>query len=248
MSFSIKKAVIKGRTMTVVNQNEFENMDDSSKEGVCVEINGYLYPYYKTIKDEPSCTKDDFAIYYITPKTEEEKKEYSTEKIKDFSDIGNFKDYLENVYEMQKDQKNSLMSINKDYFIPIYEQDNPEVKLIKQAINAKHIDNDVYKAKFSSASDFNNDNRSLNDPNNHNISFYKLVRDCEAYDIDAILILKDKPNVANPMGQVFTTYLTNHSEIGAEPDPEETPSKNDTEKNDEEEEIEYDENEYLEED
>lgn len=216
MGFSIRKTVINGRIMTVVNQKEFETMDESSREGVAIEIGDYVYPYYKSVKNEPSCTMDDFAIYFIKPLSSKDKEEYSSKKIKDFSEIGNFKDYLDNVYALEKDQRTSLTYINKTYTIPIQEEDNPEVKLIKQAINSKHIDNESYKSKFSSTSDFNNDTRSLNDPNNHNISFYKLVRDCEAYDIDAILILKDKPNAVNPMGKEYKTYLTRHEELGEE--------------------------------
>ena len=209
MSISIKKSVINGKTYSVVTTDEFEKMDDSLKgDDIAIIKDGYLYPYVKTIKNEPSCYSDSFMFYMNKPKTKKEKKEYSTSKIIDFSNIKDFKGLLNNVYELQKDKRMSLISTSNTFTIPISEEDEPQLKILKKAINLKHIDNDAYKNKFPSPSDFNNDTRALTSPDNHTTSFYKLVRDLNAYDLEGELIIRDQPGAVNPMGTELRILLT----------------------------------------
>ena len=49
---------------------------------------------------------------------------------------------------------------------------------------------------------------ALTSPDNHTTSFYKLVRDLNAYDLEGELIIRDQPGAVNPMGTELRILLT----------------------------------------
>ena len=85
----------------------------------------------------------------------------------------------------------------------IQEKDTPEMKLLKEAINRKHIDLDNYKQRFGS--DFNNDKRLFDQPS---ITFFKLKRIADVMDMRIDLTLSDKPGAANPIGEKLSAQIT----------------------------------------
>ena len=108
-----------------------------------------------------------------------------------------------------KEEKNAGLTIVNDCLhLDIYEEDTPELKIIKQAINDKHIDPDSYKNKFPSSSDFNNDMRALKSASNHSISFFKAKRILNSFDIDGEFIIRDKKDAVNPIGKEYSIKLT----------------------------------------
>lgn len=208
-----KKVVINRKTMTIVTEDELQRMYDKDQlmDDICLEKGDYVYPIYSRYRpDVPSAFANKAAIIYTEPATDEEKAEYSSSKIIDFSskNIKNFADHIKMIDALKSEQSIGLSTLNNALTLPSNEYDLPELKIVKEAINAKHIDADAYKDKFPSTSDFNNDLRSLKNPATHAISFLKIKRVLKSFDIEAELVIRDKEGALNPMGKEFRTVLT----------------------------------------
>ena len=86
--------------------------------------------------------------------------------------------------------------------------DSPEMRGLKEAIIAKHIDFDKYSDRFGS--NFANDKRILK---TNSITQKMLKRILRNIDVKATLILEDtSPNVANTMGKKIEIDITENGE------------------------------------
>lgn len=212
MNIDFKKIVIDGKNMSVVSKSEFERMYNNNilDTDIAVEYNDkYVLPYAKRPKNnEPCAIPGELVIRGILPTTEEDKEKYSVKRIVNFSSSSSFKDVLDSVYKIKEEKNAGLTIVNDCLHLDIYDEDTPELRVIKQAINDKHIDPDSYKNKFPSSSDFNNDMRALKSPNNHSISFFKAKRILNSFDIDGEFIIRDKKDAVNPIGKEYCIKLT----------------------------------------
>lgn len=211
MNLDFKKIVIDGKNMSVVSMDEFNRMykNKSLDTDIAVEFNDdYVLPYSKHIKTTPCAIPGDLCVRGVLPTTEEDKEKYSTKRVVNFSSSSSFKDVLNNVYKIKEEKNAGLTIVNDCLHLDIYEEDTPELRIIKQAINDKHIDPDSYKNKFPSSSDFNNDMRALKSASNHSISFFKAKRILNSFDIDGEFIIRDKKDAVNPIGKEYSIKLT----------------------------------------
>lgn len=93
--------------------------------------------------------------------------------------------------------------------IPVKQNDAPEMKCLKMALNAKHIDLDKYAGRFGQ--NFPNDKRQLK---NTSATLNIIKRYCENMDMEAVLILRDtNPDVPNPMNKEIMVSLTETTDI-----------------------------------
>ena len=77
------------------------------------------------------------------------------------------------------------------------------MKALKQAINLKNIDIDIYADRF--LENFNNDKRLLKGPA---ITSSKMKSICPKLDMKVTLTISDAhPNVPNPIGQDITVVI-----------------------------------------
>ena len=211
MNLDFKKIVIDGKNMSVVSMDEFNRMykNKSLDTDIAVEFNDdYVLPYSKHIKATPCAIPRDLCVRGVLPTTEEDKEKYSVKRVVNFSSSSSFKDVLNNVYKIKEEKNAGLTIVNDCLHLDIYEEDTPELRIIKQAINDKHIDPDSYKNKFPSSSDFNNDMRALKSASNHSISFFKAKRILNSFDIDGEFIIRDKKDAVNPIGKEYSIKLT----------------------------------------
>lgn len=210
MNIDFKKIVIDGKNMTVVSLPEFWRMykNKTLDDDIAVEFNKYVLPYSKNVKATPCAVPTDAVIGGIMPITEEDKEKYSAKRIVNFSSSSSFKDVLNNVYKIKEEKNAGLTVVNDCLHLTVYDEDTPELKIIKNGINDKHIDPDSYKNKFPSNSDFNNDMRALKSPSNHSISFFKAKRILNSFDIEGEFIIRDKKGAVNPMGKEYSIKLT----------------------------------------
>lgn len=211
----IKKAVLSNKTMDVLSMVEFETLLANGKEilpDTCVQIGEYVYPVATNPKTTGGVwiSGTNAITMWNPPSTEEEKKEYSADKIVDLSSdkVKDLKGNIEAMDKIKSMELNRLSTIKSVLQLQIQEDDTTELAAIKEAINAKQIDADSYKSKFPSDSDFNNDMRALKSPTNYNISFFKAKRIMNAFDADMYLTIKDKPDAVNPIGKEITVKLT----------------------------------------
>jgi hypothetical protein len=214
MVLSSKKIVIDNVTKDVISEEEYLRLLDMNVpilDDTCLEEKGYVFPITKHYNpNEVSVCKCDGLLLFTKPTTEEEKEKYSIDRCIDFGPeaIKNLKDHITQMDKLKLLEDSRLSIVNNELTLPINEEDTPELKIIKEAINDKHIDADSYKQKFPSDSDFNNDMRALKAPDNNSISFYKAKRVLNAFDIEAELIIRDKKDVINPTGKTYRIILT----------------------------------------
>lgn len=174
----------------------------------CVEIDGYVLPVLKKYdSDKIGISGDKHVTVFNPPQSEEDKQEYAASKIIDFSKMKDMRENIAAMDELKGSELSRLSTINNVLILPIQEENSVELKAIKTAINMKKIDADSYKAKFPSDSDFNNDMRALKSPDNNNISFFKLKRILDAFDMNATLSIRDKKDAVNPIGEEISVDL-----------------------------------------
>ena len=138
------------------------------------------------------------------PSTEEDKKKYSKDKLVDFSKATSMSELInmqEAVVDMEKDV---LTNPDNTSTYQISEKDSPAMKLLKEAVNSKHINLDNYEHRFGS--NYNNDKRIFN---KNTVSLAMMERMADALDMKLTLTLQDaKPDVPNPMGTSMSIDIT----------------------------------------
>jgi hypothetical protein len=128
--------------------------------------------------------------------------EYSSEGIIDYTNPSSIEDILRN-NALIRDIQQEIMATNENIFhLKIGNDDTPEMKALKTAINSKQVDKKQYEDRFEQ---FQNDMRLLK---GKSITLGKLISICGAFDISAELTLRDKPDIPNPMNTEITVDLT----------------------------------------
>ena len=198
----IKKAKVED---TIVDVLSFDEYTQRPKENIdigytAVERNGILYPVKRKTDSGTGIYSHGILCKFIDP-PEEEKDLYSSKNIIDFNDVKTMKDMIEKTNTLKNAERTTLTTVNNIFVPKITETDTPEMECLKMAVKEKQIDMDSYKHRLD-----NNARRLLLD---ESITFGKLRLLCNAFDIDALLTLKDKnPDVPNPIGKEITVNLT----------------------------------------
>ena len=105
---------------------------------------------------------------------------------------------------MIKDIQSEIMTTSDNILhLNIGNDDTPEMRALKTAINSKHVDKKQYEDRFDQ---FQNDMRLLK---GSSITLGKLISICGSFDIEAELTLRDKEDIPNPMNTEITVDLTN---------------------------------------
>ena len=138
------------------------------------------------------------------PTSEADKENYSKDKLVDFSKATNYSELInmqQTVIDMEKDV---LTNPDNTSTYPIDEKDTPAMKLLKEAVNKKHINLDNYEHRFGS--NYNNDKRIFN---KNSVSLTMMERMADALDMKLTLTLQDtSPDVPNPMGTAMSIDIT----------------------------------------
>lgn len=144
------------------------------------------------------------GVCYVEEPSQEERSEYSDDKIIDFGNTKTIHDMMEKQRVVRSLERDILTSPDNIFMPKIFDDDSPEMKALKSAVLDKHIDLDKYEPRFGS--NYNNDKRLFN---KNTISLPMLKRVCDALDIEATLILTDKnDDVPNPMNRSIEVKLT----------------------------------------
>lgn len=144
------------------------------------------------------------GVCYVSEPSNEDRQEYNESNIIDFDNISSIHDMMEKQHIVKSLERDILTSPDNIFEPKIFDDDAPEMKAIKEAVISKHIDLDKYEPRFGS--NYNNDKRLFN---KNTISLSMTKRLCDALDMDAYLVLKDRsPDVPNPMGKTIEVKLT----------------------------------------
>lgn len=200
-----KKIRIDDKIYDVATLEEYSNFKDA------------FIPQYTAIYDAdtslvlPVKSKNDkgpgivvgTGICYCTePVTNRE--QYFSSNIIDFDNTTSIHDMMEKQSVVKSLERDILTSPDNIFTPKIFDDDAPEMKALKEAVIAKNIDLDKYEHRF--AGNYSNDKRLLQ---KSTISLPMTKRLCNALDIEAVLILRDKPgDIPNPMNKTIEVNLT----------------------------------------
>lgn len=211
LNISITKAAINGQVVDVITREEYFNNPDLYKNGSyavkSLHNDEVLLPIKGTYTD--NCTLP--GVYSLGPEITVDVdpdnafiSRYIPDKYISMSNSDDIKELIKEGDAMRKLDEPFLTSPDNITFIPVKDNDQPEMKALKMALNAKNIDLDKYASRFGE--NFPNDKRQLKNPN----ATLKIIkRFCENCDMDAVLTFRDKnPDVPNPMNTEISVSLT----------------------------------------
>ena len=122
----------------------------------------------------------------------------------DFENSSSLRESIEKTARLVNEERTILISPDNIYTPLIKENDTPEMALFKKAIAEKQIDIENYKPRFGS--DYSNDLRALS---GNSITFFKLKRMCDIFDINCMVTFEDKEGAPNPIGERLTICINN---------------------------------------
>lgn len=208
----MKKAKIDRRILDVVDQDEFVRRTIANPE-VARELaddtavqapNGMVYPVTRQYSPEvPGVTDVGPMLLYSTPDGMQDDPQYQDSNIIDFENVGSLQEAIAKQAELDNAERTILISPDNIFIPVVQENDTPEMAILKKAMARKQIDLDSYKQRFGS--DYNNDKRIFDQ---NSITFFKLKRMCDVFDIKVSLTLEDKPGAVNPIGETLSTVIT----------------------------------------
>lgn len=130
--------------------------------------------------------------------------QYKKSNMVDFNEATSMQELInmqDTVIDMEKDV---LTNPDNTSVYPIVEKDSPAMKLLKEAVNSKHINLDNYEHRFGS--NYNNDKRIFN---KNTVSLTMMERMASALDMKLTLTLQDaKEDVPNPIGRSISIDIT----------------------------------------
>lgn len=203
----LKKAIIDDKMTNVVELDTIlERPNDFPARITSFEYEDMILPVKSTPNgDVPGLyIYPDTGIGRITLPAESEMDLYSRDGIIDFSDAKTMQDVISKQEEVKKAEATLLLNSDNVFILNIKENDSPEMKAMKEAINCKHIDIDAYSDRMGP--NHNNDKRLLK---GSSITMQKLKSICQALDISCSLTIKDaSENVPNPIGKEIVVDIT----------------------------------------
>ena len=212
LKVSITKAAINGQVVDVVDYDEYSNHIDcyNGRNDVAIPVDMRGREILLPIKGSYSSNVTlpgvynagcvDFLIYPDEAFIER----YIPKDFISMSNTDDIRELIKNGDAARKLDEPFITSPDSITCIPIKETDQPEMKGLKMALNAKNIDIDKYAARFGD--NYPNDKRQLK---NSNATLKIIKRFCENCDMEAILTFRDKnPDVPNPMNTEITVSLT----------------------------------------
>ena len=212
LKVSITKAAINGQVVDVIDYDEYSRHIDcySGRNDVAIPVDMRGREILLPVKGRYSSNVTlpgvynagcvDFLIYPDEAFVER----YMPKDFISMSNTDDIKELIKNGDAARKLDEPFITSPDSITCIPIKETDQPEMKGLKMALNAKNIDIDKYAARFGD--NYPNDKRQLK---NSNATLKIIKRFCENCDMEAILTFRDKnPDVPNPMNTEITVSLT----------------------------------------
>lgn len=220
----MKKSKVENRILDVVSYDEYTahpELYHNTSTGVEFNHNGktVILPHRSTSysEDRPGVYNCGSIDRFVFP-NEENESEY-TQEIIDFSDvdaIGKLTTKMDKVRDLERE----ILTSPDNIFTPtISENDSPEMRGLKEAVIAKHIDIDKYADRFGD--NFPNDKRQFK---KGNITLFMMKRMCDCLDMKAELTISDaSPDVPNPIGKPIVIDITS-GDIDSDMESEEGPN------------------------
>lgn len=148
------------------------------------------------------------CINFIIMPNENNIDDYIPTEIIDLNNTISMKEVLERKDIIARLDEPWITSPDNITSFQITDEDKPEMRCLKMALNKKQIDIDKYAPRFGM--NYPNDKRQLK---NTSATLNIIKRFCQFMDMEALLTLRDKnPNVPNPIGESITVSLNDIEE------------------------------------
>lgn len=199
----MKKIEINGKIYDVVDPKEYEErIDLYNPKFTALQYGDTVMPIRSKNDNGPGYYPVNDMIFRVVDPQPEEAEIYSVNRVIDYSNPSSLADIIKN-NQLIRDIRAEMITTPDDiFYLPIGENNTPEMKALKTAINNKQCCKNNYEDRFDQ---FQNDMRLLR---GDSITLAKLIAICTAFDINAELILSDKPDSPNPMGNDISINLT----------------------------------------
>ena len=207
----MKKISVGRKIYDVIDEKNFIRLCDTKPEimkdlaeDTAVEKNGTVYPVsYNYSENNLAVTDTGSVLLYSDPNDFPNKEAYKSKNIIDFEHIsGGLSNKIRQAAKLEEAERSVLISKDNVYSVSVKENDTPEMKLFKEALNKKQIDIVSYKPRFQS--DYSNDIRVIQ---GDSITFGKLKKLASIFDMDVEMTIKDKPGAVNPIGDELHTKI-----------------------------------------
>ena len=204
----MKKMEINNRIYNVVTIDEYRNSSELyDNKFTAIQDHGIVLPIkQKNDFGAGYYIQSDSMVYLIKKPPENMIDEYSENKIIDYNNAKSIGDIIKNNEMLRDIQSEFIVDDENILNLTISDNDTPEMKALKSAINSKKADKSQYEDRFDQ---YQNDMRLLT--KGTSITLGKLISICSVFDISAELLLKDKDGAPNPMNRVISIDLTEGS-------------------------------------
>lgn len=210
------KKIKMGRTIRdVISHEEYirrvnlnPDLMNELADDTAIEMDGHVYPINRQYSPNVVGMWDGGQVMvYTSPQEYINDPDYDAKNIIDFENVSSLRDSIEKQAELERAERSILISPDNIFAPVIKDTDTPEMRLLKEAITRKRIDIDAYKPRFGS--DFNNDKRLFEQSS---ITIFKLKKMCDNFDMKCSLVIEDKKNAPNPIGEKLVAYITTDGE------------------------------------
>ena len=210
----MKRAKVDNKLMDVISIHEFnKELHENTSTAVDVTYNGdrYILPVRTSGDDRPGLYDAGPVSYIKLPEdcsdADIKKDDYLYDHltIYDFGSATGITDIINKQAQIRNIESEMLTDIDSVYKCPRNQNDSPEMKALKDAIDMKNCDLNKYSSRFGE--NFLNDKRILKGTD---ITLKKLIAYAHNLDMEAELIIRDKSDDApNPMNGEVRAILTN---------------------------------------
>ena len=204
---NIRQTAINDKWYNVISYSDYCSYPDLNKNystAVEMNLNGTtkILPVRSPSETTPGIYDKGWYDEIVPPSSEDT--QYNPDNVLDLSNIKNMEDLMQ-MQDRARDIEKEILTSPDDITVPnISSLDSPEMRAVKEAIIAKHMDINKYSERFGS--NFANDKRILK---TNAITQKMMKRLLSNIDVKATLILEDtSPDVANPMGKKIEIVIT----------------------------------------
>lgn len=220
LKVSVTKAAVNGQVVDVIDYSEYsKNVDlysgrsdvaipatvkvGKDNKDILLPVRGDYSPNVST----PGLYKAGCIDIFVYPDSAFVER-YTPKNFISMSNTDDIKELIKYGDAVRKLDEPFITSPDSITCIPIKDGDQPEMKGLKMALNAKNIDIDKYASRFGD--NYPNDKRQLK---NKSATIKIIKRFCDNCDMEALMIFRDKsPDVPNPMNREIVVSLTDVSD------------------------------------
>lgn len=201
----MKKKSLGNKLYDVVTPQEYHAKADMFiDKSTAIELNDMILPIGNKLTVTPHYRPQPGYLFdQVVLPTEDNMEKYSNQGVIDYDNISTLQQIMENSERLKNMEEDIMRNPENKFILNVSDSDKPMMVAVKKAVNAKGIDINQYEHRFGQ---FTNDVGMLK--RGHDITAKKLVAICDALDMEADIVIRDKADCINKMGTDVTVTIT----------------------------------------